>query len=465
MTKSSKAYWTHPSVVALAAGPDPVSEIVDRARTIVYDAVEAGWSGPPFDPFALADYMDISVVARDDIKDARTVPTARSGVQIEYNPNRPRARVRFSVAHELAHTLFPDCRERVRNRVAREHMQADDWQLEMLCNVAAAEFLMPIGSFPELADEVLSIDNLLHVRQSYDVSSEAVLLRFARLTTQPCLIFAASRREQDRGVGTYSIDYAIHSANWDSGLRTDHALPQDSAVRECTAIGFTAKGDEFWPPCTDGLHIECVGVAPYPMRSYPRVVGFAVPKSRQRGKRQQITYLKGDATYPRGNGYRIIAHVVNDKAATWGAGFARVVRQKLPQVQDDFLQWAETHKQLFKLGSFHLSPMADDLSVFSMICQHGYGESSKPRIRYNALQACLKELGDIARKNNATVHMPRIGCGQAGGRWEIVKELIDEALCRREVAVTVYDLPSEDWTKKSQQPSLFDSAESEQWPG
>lgn len=455
MTKSSKAYWTHPSVRALAPTGDPVAEIAERARTIVYKAIEAGWDGPPFDPFLLADYMEIPLVAREDINDARTVPIAGSRVQIEYNPNRPRARVRFSVAHELAHTLFPDCRDRVRNRVSREHMQEGDWQLEMLCNIAAGEFLMPVGSFPELKEEVLSLDNLLRIRDEYDVSSEAVLLRFSRITSQPSVVFAASRREADESTGPYSIDYAIHATDWDSGLRSGTVLPDDSVVGECTAIGFTAKRGEAWPPAGETLHVECVGVSPYPTRSYPRVVGIALPKTGKRPTPCEITYLKGDATQPRGSGNRIIAHIVNDKASTWGAGFARAVRTKFPAVQDDFTHWATVHKHLFKLGNAHLSKMTDSLFVFSMICQHGYGEAAKPRVRYNALQSCLHELANIAREQDATVHMPRIGCGQAGGRWEIVSELIHDALCRYGIAVTVYDLPSENWPEKPNQRSLF----------
>lgn len=455
MTKSSRTYWTHPSVTALSPEADPIADIAERARTTVYHAIEAGWTGPPFDPFLLADYMEIPLIARDDIKDARTVPIAGSRVQTEYNPNRPRARVRFSVAHELAHTLFPDCRERVRNRVSREHMQEDDWQLEMLCNIAAGEFLMPIGSFPELKEEVLSIDNLLRIRDAYDVSSEAVLLRFSRITSHPCVVFAASRREAGELNGPYNIDYAIHPTEWDSGLRSGTVLPDDSVIRECTAIGFTAKGDELWPPAKETLHIECVGVSPYPTRSYPRVVGIALPKTGKRPVKCEITYLKGDATEPRGNGNRIIAHIVNDKASTWGAGFARVVRNKMPAVQDDFTHWATVHKHLFRLGNARLSKVTDSMMVFSMICQHGYGEAAKPRVRYNALQSCLQELANVARDEDATVHMPRIGCGQAGGRWEIVSELIYDALCRHGIAVTVYDLPSEDWSKQANQRSLF----------
>ena len=43
--------------------------------------------------------------------------------------------------------------------------------------------------------------------------------------------------------------------------------------------------------------------------------------------------------------------------------------------------------------------------------------------------------------NNAAVHMPRIGTGEAGGAWEIVEELIREECTSHGVSVTVYDLP------------------------
>src|SRR4051812_37269829 len=111
------SYWTHPSVLALGIDKDPVETVVERARGIVLEAIEEGWTGPPFDPFALAKYLNIAVVPRDDINDARTMPLPGGRLQVEYNPHKPPLRVRFSVAHELAHTLFPDCRDRVRHRL------------------------------------------------------------------------------------------------------------------------------------------------------------------------------------------------------------------------------------------------------------------------------------------------------------------------------------------------------------
>ena len=43
----------------------------------------------------------------------------------------------------------------------------------------------------------------------------------------------------------------------------------------------------------------------------------------------------------------------------------------------------------------------------------------------------------------ASVHMPRIGTGQAGGSWSIIEDLVDNELCAHGVPVTVYDLPNQ----------------------
>ncbi len=125
------------------------------------NAMDIGWSGPPFDPLALADLLEIEVIPRDDVREAQTVATERGKPRIEYNPTRPRGRLRYSLAHEIAHTLFPDWAEQVRKRAPHSELEGDDWQLEALCNIAAAEFVMPIGSFTDLATPDVGVDVLL----------------------------------------------------------------------------------------------------------------------------------------------------------------------------------------------------------------------------------------------------------------------------------------------------------------
>ena len=44
-----------------------------------------------------------------------------------------------------------------------------------------------------------------------------------------------------------------------------------------------------------------------------------------------------------------------------------------------------------------------------------------------------------ANELHASIHMPRIGCGLAGGKWAQVEPLIIDELSSKEIVVTVYD--------------------------
>jgi len=138
--------WTNKSVLKFAGEADPVLLIEAKARQLVLRARDAGWSGPPYNPLAIADLLKIPVEANSEVVDARTIAVG-DGIRIEFNPTRPRERVRFSIAHEIAHTLFSDVGEQTRHR-GGSGAASDEWQLEMLCNLAAAEFVMPLGSLP-----------------------------------------------------------------------------------------------------------------------------------------------------------------------------------------------------------------------------------------------------------------------------------------------------------------------------
>ena len=230
-------------------------------------------------------------------------------------------------------------------------------------------------------------------------------------------------------------------------------LPSNTVVGECTAIGFTAKttlAHELWHTNLDGLKVECVGIPPYPNQTFPRVMGIIRPVKEISNSTKHALIIKGDATNPRGTGNKILAFVVNDKTPRWGAGFALEVRKKWPFVQVDFINWTDKHYKDFSLGNLHLFPIDHNLTVAELICQHGYGDSNKPRIRYNSLKQCLDNISEIALKKRASVHMPRIGSGQARGYWPTIIEMIEESLCQRGIDVTIYELPNEEPRQESQ---------------
>ena len=448
--KVDDRYWTNASVRAFAGDGDPIDAVVERAREVVLEAMDEGWDGPPFDPFVLADRLGVPLIARQELQDARTVPVAGGEVRIEFNPTRPRGRLRFSVAHELAHTFFPDVAETVRYRSAPA-TTGDAWQLELLCNIAAAELLMPVGTFGSLASEPLDINHLMRLRKTFDVSTEALLRRVVRLTERPAAFFAASRLDGNRLDSDFRVEYIEASHAWRPHLPRGKRVPGDALLRSCTAVGYTETGVEHWSEDQGELEVQCVGVAPYPGHRYPRVVGLLSPRVEGSSHERAIHYVDGDATQPRGEGRRLIAHVVNDRTPNWGGAFARALKNRLPAAQTAFQEWVATDRSRLRLGRSHVADLAADISVTTMVAQRGYGPAAKPRIAYAALRTCLREVADAAAERGASVHMPRIGVGMAGGDWGIVSELIDDALVSRGLDVTVYSLPGAEFETGEQE--------------
>ena len=440
--------WTHPSVLALAENQNPLETITGVARDVVAKAFDRGWSGPPFDPFELAALQRINIVAHHDVRDARIVAANSLGFRIEFNPSRPRARIRYSIAHEIAHTLFPDCASQVRNRLHHQESVGESWQLESLCNVAAAEFLMPWGSFSVLREDSLKIDRMLELQREFAVSLEAVLIRTVRLTDSECMAFTASRIESGQGADRYRLDYCVPSASCTIPVPpTGTMLQKSTRISECTKIGFTAEGEERWPRWNTSQLLEGVALPPHPKSLYPRVAGIVRPLQGGAPVRK-ITYLRGDATDPRTKP-ALVAQVVNDETPNWGGrGFAVAVRKRWPSVQSAFQEFAR--KSGLRLGDVHVIEAEPGIWVASMVAQKGYRSSGRPKIRYSALWSALATVAQAAEQLNATLHMPRIGCGEGQGRWELISDLIRSECVYRGLSVVVYDLPEADVPKSGQ---------------
>jgi O-acetyl-ADP-ribose deacetylase (regulator of RNase III) len=439
LRRQGQPFWTNPSVLAFAGERDPMEAVVERARTIALEAMEAGWAGPPFSPFELADRLGVEVVAHEDLRDARLVADTRGRPLLEYNPTRPSGRLRFSIAHELAHTFFPDFREADRYRSSPTAAAPDAWQLELLCDVAAAELLMPLGSFAELEDAPLQIERLMEMRRTFEVSMEALLLRVAKLTPRAAAVFAASRLNGNDPSSDFRIDYVTPSrVGWSGGLTHGQRLPAGSPAGDCMAIGYTAKGK--FDLAEGPGRIQCAGIPPYPGETLPRVVGLLTPRT-QVAEAAEITEVYGDATRPRGTGMRMIVHLVNDRTPNWGGMFARALKEVYPAAQHDFREWVNEDRRRLHLGSVRFREVVTDLAIATMIAQHGYGRADGPLVRYATLRDCLLEVAEAAKELNATVHMPRIGSGGGGGDWRIIRELIREVLVESGVSVTVYSPP------------------------
>jgi O-acetyl-ADP-ribose deacetylase (regulator of RNase III) len=154
----------------------------------------------------------------------------------------------------------------------------------------------------------------------------------------------------------------------------------------------------------------------------------------------QLTFVVGDATAPVGAGPKIIAHVCNDVGG-WGRGFVVALTRRWPEPEADYRAWyAARATNDFALGAIRLVFVQPDLWVANMLGQRGTRpHDSVPPIRYEAVDSCLRALAEQALTLRASVHMPRIGCGLAGGAWDRIEPLIVRGLLNAGVDVTVYD--------------------------
>ena len=381
-------------------------------------------------------FSRIPVEASGDVVDARTV-TTDLGVRIEFNPTRPRERVRFSIAHEIAHTLFPDVGEETRHRGGAAKA-ADNWQLEMLCNLAAAEFVMPAGSLPP-TDLLPKIEELMTERRRFDVSTEAFLIRIVKATMEPVEMFCASPAENSDDKPSYRLDYSVNSKSAPAILAARMAIPADSIVYSCTAIGQTNRACERWATGSN-LPIECVGIPGFVGATYPRVGGIIRFRA-QDADAVAIKVVHGDVLKPLGIGPKVICQLVNDQARNWGGGVARSTAQKYPIAQQQFSHWIVGVPKRNRLGQVHFADVGNNTYIASLVAQEGFGASITPRIRYVPLERCFRVVAEFAVTHGSAVHMPKIGAGQSGGSWEAVEEIVQDALIAKGVRATVYDPP------------------------
>lgn len=149
-----------------------------------------------------------------------------------------------------------------------------------------------------------------------------------------------------------------------------------------------------------------------------------------------IHFRKGDATRPPERGDKIIVHCCNDIGA-WGAGFVLALSKRWPWLSGKYKKWVTSAG----LGDVQLVRVENDIYVANLVGQRGIGhdEDGLPPVRYEAIEAGMGTVVEYATVLKATVHMPRMGCGLAGGQWDQVEAAIKRALNNSDVEVFVYD--------------------------
>lgn len=165
-----------------------------------------------------------------------------------------------------------------------------------------------------------------------------------------------------------------------------------------------------------------------------------------------LRHVTGDATLPPGDGPKIITHCCNDIGA-WGAGFVLPLGNRWPRSKEAYLEWFKVEPSFDpdfvevsgppQLGEVQLVLVGPKLWVANLIGQHqvGIGDDNRPPIRYDAIRTGLVKVCRYAKIHEASVHMPKMGAGLAGGNWGAIEQLVKTELVNRGIEVTVYSLP------------------------
>lgn len=112
---------------------------------------------------------------------------------------------------------------------------------------------------------------------------------------------------------------------------------------------------------------------------------------------------------------------------TMGAGFAKQVKKVFAEA------WQADQKtrkgDRTKLGTITyalIEHQGREFYVINAYTQFNYGREKIQYVDYDAVRSCFKEIAKVFE--NKHIAYPKIGCGLAGGDWNVVSNIINEEL-------------------------------------
>lgn len=157
--------------------------------------------------------------------------------------------------------------------------------------------------------------------------------------------------------------------------------------------------------------------------------------------RGTLHYVSGDASKAQyGKGRKIIAQICND-SGRWGKGFVMAITDTWGKRPGKlYRKWHKTGAEAeFGLGRVQLITLTDTVALANIIGQSGTKTGSKgPPVRYEAIRLGLDAVCQYSATVDASVHMPQIGVGLAGGEWPRIESILVYMTKRHSADIYVY---------------------------
>jgi IrrE N-terminal-like domain len=190
-TREPKVLWRSAAasrLLILANGTSTVEEAIEQLALRHLDGVKC----PPTDLESVGSKLRINAFEAADIPGSGELRRDGDGFRILYSTYLSVERRRFTIAHELAHALL----EQTGSRAPRRGKE-----LERLCDMFAAELLMPKSVFLEMARGEVSTERIIDIARQFRTSVTATGLRYAEL--RRVTVFACEELQVIWGKGSY----------------------------------------------------------------------------------------------------------------------------------------------------------------------------------------------------------------------------------------------------------------------
>lgn len=116
-------------------------------------------------------------------------------------------------------------------------------------------------------------------------------------------------------------------------------------------------------------------------------------------------------------------HVCNDIGGR-GRSFVLALSKRWIQPEADYRLWHQDRQRNgFAVRAVQFVRFEPDLWVANL-----RREGNEPPIRHEAIEDSLRHVADRAIQIAASVRVPRIGCGLAGGTWDRIEPIIMRTL-------------------------------------
>ena len=171
-----------------ALAPDALT-LDEAVKNVIAELIQ-DVACPPTNLEDVGRKVGVKLISYESFPGSGELYKEKDGYRIVCSSDQPRSRQRFTVAHELAHVIL--------DRTGRNAPRAGK-SVESVCNILAAECLMPTSVFESQLPTTLTLSEVARLARNFDTSITATAIRCAQF--RPLCIFGVTGDRVTWGYG------------------------------------------------------------------------------------------------------------------------------------------------------------------------------------------------------------------------------------------------------------------------